>query len=940
MANPLEKLLRAGEGRILRRLNQVVKAVNQLEDDFAGLTDDELANETAELRARFDKGETLDQLMPEAFAAVREAAKRTLGMRAYDVQIMGGAALHMGNIAEMKTGEGKTLVATFPAYLNAIAGKGVHVITVNDFLASYQAELMGRVYRALGMTTGIIVSGQTPAVRREQYAADITYGTNNEFGFDYLRDNMAWRKEDLVQREHFFAVVDEVDSILIDEARTPLIISGPSSGEANRWFTEFAKIARTLEAGEDYEVDEKKRTVGVLEPGIEKVEDYLGIDNLYESANTPLISFLNNSIKALALFKKNTDYVVMNDEVMIVDEHTGRILVGRRYNEGIHQAIEAKEGVPVKAENQTLATVTLQNYFRLYEKLSGMTGTAETEAAEFMSTYKLGVVQIPTNRPMIRKDNADLVYKNETAKFAQVVEDIVERHASGQPVLVGTVSVEKSEYLSRLLAKKGIKHEVLNAKNHAREAEIVARAGRLGAVTVATNMAGRGTDIMLGGNAEFLAVQELKSKGLDPAETPEEYEAAWDETYEAMKAVVAEESAKVSEAGGLYVLGTERHESRRIDNQLRGRSGRQGDPGESRFYLSLTDDLMRLFQSGAAEAILARTNFPDDVPIESGLVSRAIRSAQSQVESRNAEMRKNVLKYDDVLNRQREAIYADRRHILQGDDIADRVEHFIEDAITGIVADHTGEGHTESWDFDALWTELKTLYPVSVTIDEVVAEASSRKGGITTAGLTRELLSDAKIAYEQREEALGETATRELERRVVLQVLDRRWRDHLYEMDYLKDGIGLRAMAQRDPLIEYQREGYAMFQSMMGQIKEESVGYLYNLEVEVRRTGDSEATQVEAKGLATDGGEQRLEYSAPNDAGEIEVRNDRGQVQQSATDRLRKAAEAAAASGGQTPAAQEPARGAFGQRTDAPAGGEASAPQNREQRRAASKKKK
>ena len=914
MANPLEKLLRAGEGRILRRLNQVVKAVNALEEDFEKLTDDELANETAQLRERYDEGETLDKLMPEAFAAVREAAKRTLGMRAYDVQLMGGAALHFGNIAEMKTGEGKTLVATFPAYLNAIAGRGVHVITVNDFLSSYQAELMGRVYRTLGMTTGIIVSGQTPAVRREQYAADITYGTNNEFGFDYLRDNMAWRKEDLVQRDHFFAVVDEVDSILIDEARTPLIISGPSSGEANRWFAEFAKIARTLEAGVDYEVDEKKRTIGVLEPGIEKVEDYLGIDNLYESANTPLISFLNNSIKALALFKKNTDYVVMNDEVMIVDEHTGRILVGRRYNEGIHQAIEAKEGVPVKAENQTLATVTLQNYFRLYDKLAGMTGTAETEAAEFMSTYKLGVVPMPTNRPMIRKDQADLVYKNETAKFAQVVEDIAERHAEGQPVLVGTVSVEKSEYLSRLLAKKGIKHEVLNAKNHAREAEIVARAGRLGAVTVATNMAGRGTDIMLGGNAEFLAVQELKSKGLDPAETPEEYEAAWDETYEAMKALVAEESAKVAEAGGLYVLGTERHESRRIDNQLRGRSGRQGDPGESRFYLSLTDDLMRLFQSGAAEAILARTNFPDDVPIESGLVSRAIRSAQSQVESRNAEMRKNVLKYDDVLNRQREAIYTDRRQILHGDDIADRVQHFIEDAITAVVADRTAQGHNESWDFDALWTELKTLYPVGVTIDEVVAEAGGRKGGISADGLTRELLSDARIAYEKREQTLGEAATRELERRVVLQVLDRRWRDHLYEMDYLKDGIGLRAMAQRDPLIEYQREGYAMFQSMMGQIKEESVGYLYNLEVEVRKTGDSDTTEVEAKGLVTDGGEQRLEYSAPNDAGEVEVRNDRGQVRQSA---------------------DQQAAGSFGPAADA-AGG----PQNREQRRAAGKKKK
>jgi preprotein translocase subunit SecA len=942
VANPLEKLLRAGEGRILRRLQQVVKAVNALEEDYTHLTDDELRSETTELRARFEAGETLDQLMPEAFAAVREAAKRTLGQRPYDVQVMGGAALHLGNIAEMKTGEGKTLTGAFPVYLNAIAGKGVHVITVNDYLASYQAELMGRIYRALGMTTGIIVAGQTPEVRREQYNADITYGTNNEFGFDYLRDNMAWRKEDLVQRGHYFAIVDEVDSILIDEARTPLIISGPSSGEANRWFVEFAKIAKTLEAGVDFEVDEKKRTIGVLEPGIEKVEDYLGIENLYESANTPLISFLNNSIKALALFKRDTDYVVMNDEVMIVDEHTGRILVGRRYNEGIHQAIEAKENVPVKAENQTLATVTLQNYFRLYDKLAGMTGTAETEAAEFMSTYELGVVPIPTNKPMIRKDQPDLVYKNEQAKFAQVVEDIAVRHEKGQPVLVGTVSVEKSEYLSRLLAKKGIKHEVLNAKNHAREAEIVARAGRLGAVTVATNMAGRGTDIMLGGNAEFLAVQEMKAKGLDPVETPDEYEAAWDAVYEGTKAVVADESTKVVEAGGLYVLGTERHESRRIDNQLRGRSGRQGDPGESRFYLSLTDDLMRLFQSGAAEAILARTNFPDDVAIESSMVSRAIKSAQSQVEARNAEIRKNVLKYDDVLNRQREAIYSDRRHILQGDDIADRVQHFIEDAVNAVIDDHTGTGHTESWDFDALWTELKTLYPVSVTIDEVVAEAAGRRGGITAEGLKRELLSDARIAYEKREETLGTPAMRELERRVVLQVLDRRWRDHLYEMDYLKDGIGLRAMAQRDPLIEYQREGYQMFQAMMGQIKEESVGYLYNLEVEVRRQGEGEGeqvTQVEAKGLGAAPVEgQRLQYTAANDAGEVEVRNERGQVQQAATSKLRQAAAAASVPPAAAPAEQQ--RGAFGQKTDAAPAPQQQAPMNRAQRRAAEQRKK
>ncbi|MEN9753296.1 MAG: hypothetical protein RL670_987, partial [Actinomycetota bacterium] len=564
MASIIDKVLRAGEGRTLARLRNIVAAVNALEENFKTLTDDELRNETTLLRERYAAGETLDELLPEAFAAVREASVRTIGLRHFDVQIMGGAALHLGNIAEMKTGEGKTLVATLPAYLNAIAGRGVHVVTTNDFLAGYQSELMGRVYRALGMTTGCILTGQEPPERRAQYLADITYGTNNEYGFDFLRDNMAWQKEDLVQRGHFYAIVDEVDSILIDEARTPLIISGPASGEANRWFAEFAKIAEKLQPVIDYEVDEKKRTIGILEPGIDKVEDYLGIGNLYESTHTPLISFLNNAIRAKALFKRDKDYVVQNGEVLIVDEHTGRMLAGRRYNEGLHQAIEAKEGVEVKAENQTLATVTLQNYFRLYKKLSGMTGTAETEAAEFMSTYKLGVVAIPTNKPMIRIDQPDLIYKNEEVKFNMVVKDIVERHKTGQPILVGTTSVEKSEYLSKLLAKEGIRHEVLNAKNHAREAHIVAQAGRLGAVTVATNMAGRGTDIMLGGNAEFLAVEALKSKGLDPDEKPEEYQAAWVKTFEDVKATVAEESTKVLEVGGLYVLGTERHESRRI----------------------------------------------------------------------------------------------------------------------------------------------------------------------------------------------------------------------------------------------------------------------------------------------------------------------------------------------------------------------------------------
>ncbi|GAA2241862.1 preprotein translocase subunit SecA [Herbiconiux moechotypicola] len=971
MASVLEKVLRVGEGRTLRRLQNYAKAINALEEDFQALSDEELRDETPRLRERYESGESLDHLLPEAFAAVREAASRTLGLRHFDVQLMGGAALHLGNIAEMKTGEGKTLVATTAAYLNAIAGKGVHVITVNDFLAGYQSELMGRVFRALGMTTGCILAGQTPAERRTQYAADITYGTNNEFGFDYLRDNMAWQASDMVQRGHFFAIVDEVDSILIDEARTPLIISGPASGEANRWFNEFAQLAKKLVAEEDYEVDEKKRTVGVLEPGIEKVEDYLGIDNLYESANTPLISFLNNAIKAKALFKKDKDYVVLNGEVLIVDEHTGRILAGRRYNEGIHQAIEAKEGVAVKAENQTLATVTLQNYFRLYEKLSGMTGTAETEAAEFMSTYKLGVVAIPTNRPMQRIDQPDLVYKNEQAKFDQVVEDIVERHEKGQPVLVGTTSVEKSEYLSRLLAKRGVRHEVLNAKNHAREAAIVAQAGRYGSVTVATNMAGRGTDIMLGGNAEFLAVAEMNNRGLSPVETPDEYEAAWDEVFAERKAEVDTEAERVIEAGGLYVLGTERHESRRIDNQLRGRSGRQGDPGESRFYLSLTDDLMRLFNAGAAESLMGRSSVPDDLAIESKVVSRAIRSAQSQVEGRNAEIRKNVLKYDDVLNRQREAIYSDRRHILEGDNLQDRAQKFLDDVVEAVIADHAATGNGDEWDFDALWAELKTLYPISISVDEVVAEAGS-KGRVSRDFITNEVLSDARLAYQRREETLGEAAMRELERRVVLSVIDRRWRDHLYEMDYLKDGIGLRAMAQRDPLVEYQREGFALFQSMMGQIREETVGFLFNLEVEVNSAPSAVGgPTVEAKGLGQPtAAPERLSFSAPSDSGGVEVRNQRGQIEQAATARAQQAEEQtspvsstfsrggtpqqsgrqAAGGGTRSSGGARPAGGSgsgasgsgSGSGTSGAAGGDAApsaAPVNRAQRRAQGKKK-
>ncbi|MFM1950877.1 MAG: preprotein translocase subunit SecA [Actinomycetota bacterium] len=859
MASIIDKLLRAGEGKLLRKLQSIAAQVNALEPDFQSLTDEELHEETKALRQRFVEGETLDDLLPEAFAAVREASVRTLGMRHFDVQLMGGAALHLGNIAEMKTGEGKTLVATLAAYLNAIPGRGVHVVTVNDFLAEYQSNLMGRIFRALGMTTGCIIGGQDPAVRREMYNCDITYGTNNEFGFDYLRDNMSLSKQDLVQRGHFFAVVDEVDSILIDEARTPLIISGPAAADVNRWFGVFAKLAQTLHIDVDYEVDEKKRTIGVMESGIDKVEDYLGISNLYETANTPLISFLNNSIRAKELFRKDRDYVVVNGEVQIVDEHTGRILPGRRYNEGMHQAIEAKEGVAIKAENQTLATVTLQNYFRLYEKLSGMTGTAETEAAEFMSTYKLGVVPIPTNKPMVRIDQADLIYKNEEVKFHMVVQDIAKRHQTGQPVLVGTTSVEKSEYLSKLLAKAGIKHEVLNAKNNAREAVIVAQAGRFGAVTVATNMAGRGTDIMLGGNAEFLAVQQMTKLGLNPEEQPEAYEAAWDEVFAKVKQEVAQEAEKVLAVGGLYVLGTERHESRRIDNQLRGRSGRQGDPGESRFYLSLTDDLMRLFNSQAAAALMNRSSVPDDSAIESKMVSRAIASAQSQVEARNAEIRKNILKYDDVMNRQREAIYADRRHILQGEDISGTFHSFLEETVKDTVANYLPEGSAQDWDLDQLWTQLKTIYPIGIEINEVL-EAVGSRAKLTRNWLIEEILSDARIAYRKRTEEVGEELMRELERRVMLSVIDRKWRDHLYEMDYLKEGIGLRAMAQRDPLVEYQREGYGMFTDMMAGIREEAVQFLFN--IEIKQAEPQQPQQLQP---------QQLTYSAPDEQGGVDV---------------------------------------------------------------------
>ena len=910
----VDRILRIGEGRTLKKLDAIADQVESLAEEFSEFSDAELRDMTDELKERYQDGETLDSLLPEAFATVVEAADRVLGMRPYHVQIMGGAALHRGNIAEMKTGEGKTLVATMPSYLRALTGKGVHVVTVNDYLAEYQSDLMGRVHRFLGLTTGCILVGQTPVERREQYACDITYGTNNEFGFDYLRDNMAQRPEDLVQRGHAFVIVDEVDSILIDEARTPLIISGPATGDVNKWYKEFATISERLREGKDYEVDEKKRTVGVLASGIERVEDYLGVDNLYESENTPLIGFLNNAIKAKELFHRDKDYIVRDGEVLIVDEHTGRVLPGRRYNEGMHQAIEAKERVEIKAENQTLATITLQNYFRLYPEgsRSGMTGTAETEAAEFAGTYKIGVVPIPTNKPMIREDQPDLVYTTVEAKLDAVVDDIAERYEVGQPVLVGTTSVEKSETLSERLRERGIPHEVLNAKQHAREAAVVAMAGRKGAVTVATNMAGRGTDIMLGGNAEHIAVSALKEAGLDPEENAEEYEKAWPEALSAAKEACRAEHDEVVELGGLYVLGTERHESRRIDNQLRGRSGRQGDPGESRFYLSMEDDLMRMFASGLAQRIMSSGAYPDDVPLEFKVVTRAIASAQRQVESRNYEIRKNVLKYDDVMTEQREKVYSERRRVLDGEDLEPQIEAFRAQAVSSIVNAGTAEGRPDEWDLDALWDELGRLYPVGLTQDEVV-EALGGKDALTSERLIDELSEDVAVAYEDAEariEAnalahaqLGDEPMRTLERRILLAVVDKRWREHLYEMDYLKEGIGLRAMAQRDPLVEYANEGARMFRAMMEGIREETVEQIFanvnRFDAAAQRAaedGTAEAAQAVAKANATaaagirvggaGGGrgtvlgdtgqasmEQRITYSGPSESGDEEERS-------------------------------------------------------------------
>ena len=841
----LSKLLRAGEGRTVKRLGKMADDVIALEDKYAELSDEELKAKTDEFKTRLKDGEEMNDILLEAFATVREAAWRVLDQKHYRVQIMGGAALHFGNVAEMRTGEGKTLTSLLPAYLNALEGKGVHIVTVNDYLAKRDAEMMGRVHRWLGLSVGVILSEMRPPERKAAYDCDITYGTNNELGFDYLRDNMVRSLNEVVQRGHNFCIVDEVDSILIDEARTPLIISGPVDG-SSQFYSVFAQLTPRMREGIHYEVDHKKRTIGVLEEGVEYVEDQLGIDNLYAPEHSQLVSYLNNALKAKELFTRDKDYIVRNGEVMIVDSFTGRVLAGRRYNEGMHQAIEAKEQVEIKNENQTLATVTLQNYFRLYEKISGMTGTAETEAAELHSIYGLDVVPIPTNKPNQRADHSDRIYKTQEAKFAAVVDDIAEHVEAGQPVLVGTTSVERSEYLSQLLFKRGIKHNVLNAKHHEEEGQIIARAGRPGTVTVATNMAGRGTDIVLGGNPEVILDEKLRERGLDPFEDEEKYQEAWEAEIDAEKEHSKKLGDQVREAGGLYVLGTERHESRRIDNQLRGRTGRQGDPGETRFYLSMRDELMVRFVGQSMENMMNRLNVPDDVPIEAKMVSNSIKGAQAQVENQNFEMRKNVLKYDEVLNEQRKVVYATRHDILDAGDIQDNIRGMIDDTVSAYVAGATATGYVEDWDLDALWNALDSLYGPTISHEELVEGSEYGSPGELSAEQLRDaLVEDANNEYDKLEESVtaigGEQQMRNTERMVILPIIDQKWREHLYEMDYLKEGIGLRAMAQRDPLVEYQKEGGEMFNAMNEGVKEETVRQLFMLRKQFKQQEEEQA---------------------------------------------------------------------------------------------------
>ena len=845
--NPIKKILRSGEGKKLKLLQDLVPDINELEQDFQKLSDEDLRAKTSEFKSRVTQGEGVNSLIIEAFAVVREASKRVLGQRHYDVQLIGGAALHFGWVAEMKTGEGKTLTSTLPIYLNALSGKGVHVVTVNDYLATRDAEWMGQIYKWLGLEVGLVVPGSRDTQhKRRQYSADITYGTNNELGFDYLRDNMTMSLENKVQRGHNYCIVDEIDSILIDEARTPLIISGKLADAAKTYY-QFASIVQRLRRDEHYEVDEEKRTVAPTESGVTAVEKALNIENLYEGVSANLVHQFQVALKAKELFHKDKEYIIANGEVKIVDEFTGRVLDGRRWSDGLHQAVEAKEGVSIKEENQTLATITLQNYFRLYDKLAGMTGTAETEAAEFYNTYGLHVVPIPTNLPIVRKDQVDFIYRSEMGKYNALVEDIIERNEKGQPILVGTISVEKSELVSDLLDKRGIHHNVLNAKLHAKEADVVAQAGRIGSVTVATNMAGRGVDIILGGNPEALAERDLRSEGLEQSD--EKGVARYNELLNNYQSICSDEGKRVKDVGGLYVLGTERHDSRRIDNQLRGRSGRQGDPGESRFYLSLEDELMRLFATGAMDFVMKKA-LPDDAPLGDKFVSKAIERAQNTVEQRNAETRKNVLKYDEVMNEQRKVIYARRNEILSGEGLReDTINNFaavIDDALdTYCVTEHK-----EDWDLEGLATALQALWPQKV-------ESSDLEKHQDVNELYEAVMGNAIQFYESREQELTPDVMRQVEGQIMLRILDQRWRDHLYSMDYLKEGIHLRAMGQKNPLTEWQREGFEMFETMMDSVSEDFVKYVSHIEISDNPKTDNEKNTLDQS--------QNVQYSGTDE---------------------------------------------------------------------------
>ncbi|MBE7030862.1 MAG: preprotein translocase subunit SecA [Ruminococcaceae bacterium] len=874
-----ERMFGDYSSREIKRLMPIVEQINALEPEIQALTDAQLQAKTPEFKQRLAAGETLDDILPEAFAVVREASYRVLGMRHFDVQLLGGIVLHQGRIAEMKTGEGKTLVATLPCYLNALTGKGVHVITVNDYLAKRDSEQMGKIHRFLGLTVGLITHDVPADERRKAYNADITYGTNNEYGFDYLRDNMAIYKEQIVQQKgHNFAVVDEVDSILIDEARTPLIISG--MGDKSTELYEIAdRFARTLkcvkkvelddkqfddEIDADYLVDEKANTATLTERGVKKAEAAFNLENLSDPENMTISHHINQAIKAHGIMHRDKDYVVKDGEVIIVDEFTGRLMFGRRYNDGLHQAIEAKERVKVARESKTLATITFQNFFRLYTKLSGMTGTAETEEAEFQDIYKLDVVVIPTNKPMIRHDHGDVVYKNEAGKFNAVIRQIIECHQKGQPVLVGTVTIEKSELLSKLLKKQGIPHEVLNAKYHEKEAEIIAQAGKLGAVTISTNMAGRGTDIMLGGNAEFLAKKEMKKRGFTDemlveatgfSETDDEEileaRATFKQLYEQFKPEIDKEHEQVVEAGGLFIIGTERHESRRIDNQLRGRSGRQGDPGESRFYISLEDDLMRLFGSERLERMVDGLGLADDEPITHQMLTGAIENAQKRVEGRNFQIRKHVLQYDDVMNVQRNTIYSERQRVLNGENLRDSIYKMIDEFVDATIASYTGSAdYPDDWNLAGLTDYVESIYMPKGALTFTREEFER----LTRDKLREILLETAHARYEEKEAEFGAEAFREIERIILLQVVDRKWMDHIDNMDQLRQGIGLRAYAQRDPVIEYKEEGYNMYEEMLGAIGEDVIKFLFNVRAE--RKMEREAV---AQPTATSHGDGTLE---------------------------------------------------------------------------------